>query len=81
VKLEQRALQFVIVIDQCLNVLIGSGYADETLSAYAHRTREKSPWRSRSINAVFFWQEDHCRAAWESERDRKHFPISYREAI
>lgn len=68
--------QFLIAIDQTINTMVG-GWADETLSARAHRCN----WRIRSvINAVFFWQDDHCRASYESERQRRQLPLEYRHA-
>lgn len=76
-----RLRQFVIWLDQGLNVVIGSGYADETLSAYFHR---RGDWRERAVNAIFFWQRDergirnHCERAWMSEFARNHMPREYR---
>jgi hypothetical protein len=66
---------FWLWVDQGFNVLFGSGWCDETISAYAHR---KNDWRRRVINAIFFWQEDHCSRAYISERMRKHLPEEYR---
>lgn len=70
-----RLAQFWVSVDQVLNVLIGSGYADETLSAYAHR---RGGWRRTVINALFFWQADHCYQAWLSEIERRQLPACYR---
>ena len=70
-KLEAAA----IAVDQVFNVLIGSGYADETLSAFAHR---KGGWRRATINALFFWQVDHCQESYFSEMNRRHLPPEYR---
>lgn len=48
-------LQVLIAIDQLFNTFIG-GYADETISSYAHRKRLKGkPWLARLIDALFFW--------------------------
>lgn len=69
--------QFLISIDQVLNVLFGSGWADETLSAYAWRTRNKSSL-SRFIDCLFFWDEHHCLESYESERKRLQLPPEYR---
>lgn len=71
-------LQVLIALDQVANTLLG-GWADETLSAHAYRSRlAGKPWPSRIINALFFWQEDHCREAFESERARTQLPPEYR---
>ena len=66
--------QIAIAIDQLLNTLLG-GYADETLSARAHRTQ--SPLE-RYINLIFFWDENHCRASYQSELERRQLPPQYR---
>lgn len=69
--------QLLIAIDQVFNTLAG-GMADETLSARAHRQRLRGrPWPARLINALFFWQADHCRTAYESEQQRRHLPTHY----
>lgn len=68
-------IQFLLALDQIFNVLIGSGWADETLSAYAHRKRG---WRRRVINAIFFWQDDHCEISYLAEVNRKQMPSEYR---
>jgi hypothetical protein len=68
-------LQVLIALDQLVNAICG-GWADESLSAHAHRARWG--WRQRAINALFFWQDDHCRRAHEAEVMRRHFPPAYR---
>ncbi len=73
--LKRRLWNLILWIDQGLNVLIGSGYCDETLSAYAHR---KGDWRRSFINGLFFWQGDHCQIAFLSEMNRRHLPPEYR---
>lgn len=66
--------QVAIAIDQLLNTLLG-GMSDETLSARAHRTG--SAWEP-VIDALFFWQADHCQDAYVSEKERKQLPQEYR---
>lgn len=76
-----QLLQFLIAIDQLLNTLIPGGYADETLSARAHRMRVKGQpywgWLARAINLLFFWQDDHCQGAWLEETRRRQLPDAY----
>ena len=76
-----QLLQFLIAIDQLLNTLIPGGYADETLSARAHRMRVKGQpywgWLARAINLLFFWQDDHCQGAWLEEIRRRQLPDAY----
>lgn len=69
-------LQVLIALDQLLNALLG-GWADETLSARAHR---QSDWRRGVINAIFCWQDDHCAQSYWSERNRQQLPAEYRDA-
>lgn len=66
--------QITVAIDQLVNALLG-GYADETLSARAHRTQ--SPLE-RYIDAIFFWDENHCRTSFQSELERRQLPPQYR---
>lgn len=68
--------QIAIAIDQLLNALLG-GMADETLSARAHRTGSVL---EPLIDALFFWQADHCFESYLSEKERKQLPSEYRDA-
>lgn len=68
--------QIAIAFDQLANALLG-GMADETLSARAHRTG--SAWEPL-IDALFFWQSDHCFESYMSEKARKQLPQEYRDA-
>jgi hypothetical protein len=71
-------LQVLIALDQLANALLG-GWADETLSAHAHRAGWG--WRRRAINAVFFWQSDHCRSSYEAEMERRQMAPEYRDNV
>jgi len=69
--------QVLISIDQFANALLG-GWADETLSSCAYRMeRAGRPWGRITrplIDALFFFQPDHCRIAFECERQRVQAP-------
>lgn len=69
--------QFLIAVDQVFNTLLG-GMADETLSARAYRQRDKHPWRMSVIDALFFWEDNHCYESWLSEVERRQLPSAYR---
>lgn len=71
--------QVLIAIDQLGNALLG-GWADETLSSRAWRQRHKPRYANavRVIDALFFWQEEHCRKSYESEQLRQHLPPNLR---
>jgi len=74
-------LNIGIAIDQLVNSALG-GEPDETLSARAHRMRVKGHpywgWTAKAINALFFWQQDHCLLAHQAEIRRYQFPPAYR---
>lgn len=71
--------QVLVAIDQLVNTLLW-GKADETLSARAwrHHLDGSRDWPYKLIDALFFWQSDHCRQAYESEMERAHLPKEYR---
>lgn len=74
-EMTRRLFQLSVVFSSLLNVLFGSGWADEAFSAFAHR---KGGWRRDLINGLFWWQEDHCQAAFYSELQRRQLPAEYR---
>lgn len=71
--------QILVALDQLINTLIG-GYADETLSSRAYRRRLRGKggcaW---VIDHIFFWQDEHCKTAYESELERAQLPVEFRE--
>lgn len=72
--------QILIAIDQFFNALLG-GWADETLSSRAWRQRNKKiRWfiAYSVIEFIFFWQKDHCKTAFYSERRSLHLPPELR---
>lgn len=75
------ALNVLISIDQLFASLVG-GYPDETLSSYAHRLHAQGKFFGFTrdwINAIFFWQEDHCHLAYTAERARVQLPPALRD--
>lgn len=73
--------QLAVAVDQLLNTLL-AGYADETLSSRAYRCQhDKRRWLYARIviDAIFFWQEEHCRASYISELVRGHLPGHYEQ--
>ena len=55
-----------------LNTIVFGGDMFTSTSARAHLEQAHSAWRNRRkfINALFFWQDDHCKAAWQSDYER-----------
>lgn len=71
--------QVLIAVDQLGNALLG-GWADETLSSRCWRLRHRQPYAALRavIDGLFFWQQDHCRQSFESERLRLQAPPEVR---
>ena len=70
------AMKVLIALDQLANAIAG-GHPDETFSARAHRTGSVL---EPLIDALFFWQADHCFESYLSEKERKQLPPEYRDA-
>lgn len=69
-----------IAADQLANAMV-AGSPDETVSSRVYRgavlavhPNRAARMAYRTINALFFWQEDHCRAAYLREKQRAHLP-------
>ncbi len=73
------AKQIVIALDQLINTFFG-GWADETLSSRAWRwhAEGRRAWPRRLIDAVFFWQSQHCLASFRAEQLRLQAPPELR---
>ncbi|MDM8227771.1 hypothetical protein [Parasutterella secunda] len=72
--------QVLVALDQLANTFLG-GYADETLSsrAYRHKKDGSRSWPAWVIDHIFFWQDEHCKASYESELERAQLPPEFRE--
>lgn len=72
-------LQVLIALDQLANTLL-AGFADETISSRAYRAfvDGKTRWPMRLIDALFFWQEAHCKESYLSELARTQLPPEMR---
>ena len=76
----KRTEQIPIAIDQLVNTLFG-GWADETISSVAWRKRNDGKgWvlLQKVIDAIFFWQKNHCESAYLSEKNRLQCPPELR---
>ena len=71
---KEHCLQFLIAADQLVNTIFG-GYADETLSSRCYRENRKVA--QFFINCLFF-NFNHCKEAYESEKLKNHFPFDLR---
>ena len=72
--MKRRALNIFIALDQLVWVLLTLGHAnpDETLSAGLWRMEQAGRWQGRwlrpVVDALFFFDPDHCRKAFYAER-------------
>ena len=59
----------LIALDQLANALL-DGWPDETLSSRAWRWEQNGirSWPRRIIDVLFFFDPEHCRESFESER-------------
>lgn len=56
------------ILSRTLNAALLGGSTHQTTSARAHIETSKAWQRGRKvINALFFWQDDHCKIEWERE--------------
>ena len=60
----------LIAVDQLINTLLG-GWPDETLSSRCYRWARDGvrAWPRRVVDGLFFWQREHCKSSYESERE------------
>ncbi|MGH1461229.1 MAG: hypothetical protein ACRBB6_04255 [Neptuniibacter sp.] len=84
----RQLLQILIAFDQLINTVIGLlilpfthtvHWADETISSVCHRWSVQGYEHPKAlVNDIFPWQEDHCKEAYESERNDRHLPPELR---
>ena len=69
----------LIAVDQFLNALL-CGWPDETLSSRCWRWDRDGVrhWPRRLVDALFFWEKEHCRESYESEQLRMQMPPELR---
>ena len=77
-------LRTALAIDQLLNVLLCNGEPDETMSSAAYRMeRDGRFWGFMRpvIDALFWFQKDHCRKAYESELLRLQYGKEFQRRL
>lgn len=73
------ATDLISILSRAINAFIFGGSTAQTLSARCFLEAPQSPaWerRRRIVNAIFFWQPDHCRWAWEQEVERARYILT-----
>lgn len=70
------SLLLVCIRDAALPVV----WADETLSSRCWRWHLYGvrSWPCRLVDMLFWWQNNHCQSAYESERDGRQLPPELR---
>lgn len=82
--MKQRLLNLLVALDQLAWVILslGRGMPDESISAAAWRMESQGKLAGRIlrpvIDTLLWFDVDHCRRSWESERDRTQIDGSYR---
>ena len=74
-----RTTRILIALDQFFNTLC-NGWPDETLSSRCwrwHLARKRS-WPQQLIDTLFFWDTNHCKESFESERIGRQLPPELR---
>ena len=75
-------LNILIALDQLLNVVFCAGEPDETMSSNAWRMEQAGkPWgfMRAVIDALLFFDPDHCASSFIAERERRHLPPEFRQ--
>ena len=74
-KFRQIPKNSLIAFDQLVNALLW-GWPDETLSSRCWRWElmGKHTWPRKVVDMLFFFDKDHCRTSFESERGGRHLP-------
>ena len=68
----------LIALDQLVNALAG-GWPDETLSSRCWRWHlAGKTWPARLVDWLFWWDKDHCRESFLSERQGRQLPPEMR---
>jgi len=69
------------LVSRVVHAVVFNGSPYMTLSARAYLEAVRNPGQDawdiyrRRINALFFWQQDHCQQAWNAEVDRAETTI------
>ena len=82
--LRRLANDLVSLLSRGINAIVFNGSTAQTLSSRAYIDgRNSLYWRriGRVINALFFWQENHVKLAWESEVERARYTLQRLEGL
>ena len=76
-----RGKAILIAFDQLVNTIF-NGWPDETFSSRCWRwsISGKRDWPRKIVDGIFFWDEDHCKESYESERVGRQLPPELRKS-
>lgn len=74
-----RGKAILIALDQLCNTIF-NGWPDETFSSRCWRWSKdgKRDWPRKLVDGILFWDKDHCRESYESERAGRQLPPELR---
>ena len=84
VAMKRRVLNLLIALDQLIWVILtlGNGMPDETISAALWRMESQGKWAGKLfrpvVDALFFFDQNHCLSAWQSEHNKQQLPAIYK---
>jgi hypothetical protein len=80
----RRWFEILLALDCLIGSCLGA-WSDETMSAYAYRKQLAGEARGRRwvsfIDALFFWQEQHCAQAYAHDQARRLTPPAQRQKL
>ena len=82
--MKRRILNLLIAIDQLawVALTLGNGLPDETISAALWRMESQGKWAGKLfrpvVDALFFFDQNHCLSAWQSEHNKQQLPAIYK---
>lgn len=82
--LRRFANDLISLLSRAINAIVFNGSTAQTLSSRSYIDgRDSRFWRvmGRVINALFFWQDDHIKAAWEAEVSRARYTLQRLEGL
>lgn len=67
--LKRHLLRLLAWFSQTINLWFLFGHHDQTISARCYVNRHKRGWGRayRTINALFWWMDDHCKSSFERD--------------
>lgn len=78
--IKRLGFDIVSTLSRLFNALFLGGSTAQTTSSHCHVNPNLHTLRS-VVNVLFFWQEDHCKGAWEEEVKRAMHTLETNGAI